>query len=154
MRKRKLWGYVWRFSLVHVLTYIAAGLVFMNLQNYAEVFSVSEGFANFRSLNSPLVRAAPLIQFIRGGFFALLLYPFYNIIVNKKRGWLILFGILFGFTNIGSVAATPGSIEGIIYTKTTITEHLIGLPEVAVQMLLFSWLFVKWERKKSNLNYS
>ncbi len=147
--KKKLWGYVGRFSLVHVVTYIVAGVIFMNLQNYTEVFSLSEGFANFRSLDSPIVKAAPLLQFLRGGFFALLLYPFYSVIVNKKWGWLYLFGILFGFTNIGSVAATTGSIEGIIYTKTTLAEHLVGLPEVTIQMLVFSWLFVKWEKKKN-----
>lgn len=146
--KEKLWGYVGRFSLVHVITYVIAGLIFMNLQNYAEVFSVSDGFAHFRPFESPIVKAAPLLQFLRGGFFALLLYPFYETIVNRKWGWLMLFGILWGFTNIGSVAATPGSIEGIIYTKTSIAEHLIGLPEVTIQMLAFSWLFVKWERKK------
>ena len=147
MFKGKILGYVGRFSLVHVITYVIVGLTFMKLQNYTSVFTSSHQFANFRSLDSSIVRASALFQFLRGSFFALLLYPFYNTIVNSKRGWLILFGVLWGFTLIGAVSATPGSIEGLIYTKTTLSEHLIGIPEVTIQMLAFSWLFFLWERK-------
>jgi hypothetical protein len=138
---------VGRFSVVHVLTYVIAGLIFMKLQNYGDVFSKSEIFANFRPLDSPIVRAAALIQFLRGGFFAILLYPFYDTIIKNKRGWLILFSVLWGFTFIGSVSATPGSIEGLIYTKTPLVEHLVGVPEVTIQMLAFSWIFFIWERQ-------
>lgn len=147
MFKSKILGYVGRFSLVHVITYIIAGLIFMKLQNYASVFTSSHQFVNYRPLDSPIVRASALFQLLRGSFFALLLYPFYNTIVNSKRGWLILFGVLWGFTLVGAVSATPGSIEGLIYTKTTLSEHLIGIPEVTIQMLAFSWLFFIWERK-------
>jgi hypothetical protein len=143
-----LWGYLARFAVIHTITYVVAGVVFMNLQSYAEVFEVSQQFAHFRSLDSPIVRAAPLIQLLRGGFFALLLYPFYETIVWKKRGWLALFGLLFGLTYIGAVAATPGSIEGLIYTRAPLIEHLVGVPEVIVQALVFSWLFVRWERSR------
>jgi hypothetical protein len=145
--KGKILGYVGRFSLIHVLTYVVAGIIFMKLQNYVDVFSTSEAFANFRPLDSPIVRAAALFQFLRGSFFALLLYPFYDTIISSKRGWLMLFGVLWGFTFIGSVSATPGSIEGFIYTKIPLSEHLIGMPEVTIQMLSFSWLFYKYERK-------
>lgn len=145
--KGKILGYVGRFSLIHVLTYVVAGLIFMKLQNYVDVFSTSEAFANFRPLDSPIVRAAALFQFLRGSFFALLLYPFYDTIISSKRGWLMLFGVLWGFTLIGSVSATPSSIEGLIYTKIPLAEHLIGIPEVTTQMLAFSWLFFKWERR-------
>jgi hypothetical protein len=147
MTKKKLLGYVGRFSLVHVITYVIIGMIFMKLQNYTSVFKTSAQFANYRPTNSPIVRATALIEILRGSFFALILYPFYNTIVKSKHGWLMLFGVLYGLTLIGSVAATPGSIEGFIYTKTTLSEHLIGIPEVTVQMLAFSWLFFIWERK-------
>jgi len=145
--KGKVLGYVGRFSLIHVLTYVIAGLIFMKLQNYGNVFSKSEGFANFRPLDSTIVRASALFQFLRGSFFALLLYPFYDTIIKNKHGWLMLFGLLWGLTFIGSVSATSGSIEGLIYTEIPLAEHLIGIPEVTVQMLAFSWLFFIWERK-------
>lgn len=78
---------------------------------------------------------------------ACLLLPFYDVIVNSDRGWLKLFGVLWGFTFVGAVAATPGSIEGWLYTKSALSEHLIGIPEVTVQMLAFSIAFLAWERK-------
>lgn len=145
--KEKIFGYVVRFSVIHVLTYVIAGLIFMKLQNYSQVFSESELFMNYRSLDSPIVRAAALFQFLRGSLFALLLYPFYDTIIESKYGWLMLFGVLWGFTFIGSVSATPGSIEGFIYTNIPLSEHLIGVPEVTTQMLAFSWLFNRYERK-------
>lgn len=145
--KDNIFGYVVRFSVIHVLTYVIAGLIFMKLQNYSQVFSESELFMNYRSLDSPIVRAAALFQFLRGSLFALLLYPFYDIIIESKYGWLMLFGVLWGFTFIGSVSATPGSIEGFIYTNIPLSEHLIGVPEVTTQMLAFSWLFNRYERK-------
>ncbi len=147
---KKMWSFVGRFSLVHVLTYVAAGILFMNLQNYADAFTELEGGEHFRSLDSPVVRAAPILQIIRGVIIALVLYPFYNIFIKNKTGWLKLFAVLWGLTFLGAVEPIPGSIEGFIYTDLTFKEHLIGVPEVTVQMLLFSWIFLKWERINAN----
>lgn len=72
MFKGKIVGYVGRFSLIHVITYLIAGLIFMNVQNYAGAFESS--------------------------------------------------------------------------------EHLIGVPEVTVQMLAFSYLFYIWEKKVYSKN--
>mgnify|MGYP000084753845 CR=1 FL=1 len=144
---KKLLGYIGRFTLLHVITYTVAGVIFMNLFNYAEVFQTSEVFAHFRSIESPIMQAVPFLQIIRGAIFALILYPFYEVIVNHKRGWLILFSVLWGLTYLGSVEATLGSIEGMIYTKASLAEHLVGTPEVTIQMLVFAWLFVKWEKR-------
>lgn len=147
----RIWGYIGRFSLIHVITYVIAGIIFMKLQNYSGAFSSSEKFTSFRPLDSPIVRASALFQFLRGSLFAVLLYPFYDTIINSKYGWVMLFGILWGFTFIGAVSASPGSIEGLIYTEIPLTEHLVGIPEVTIQMLAFSWLFFKWERKSSTI---
>jgi hypothetical protein len=91
---------------------------------------------------------APLFQLGRGIFLGLIIYPIYNCIINVKYGWLRLFGLLWGLSLIGAVAATPGSIEGFIYTKTPIIEHLLGLPEVTLQTMLFSLIFVSWENNR------
>jgi hypothetical protein len=87
-------------NTVYTITGVITGLIFIKMQNYGVIFSKSEVFANFRPLDSPIVRSA-----------------------------------------------TPGSIEGLIYTNTPLAEHLIGVPEVTIQMLAFSWLFFIWERK-------
>lgn len=136
-----------RFILVHVITYIFIGVIFMNLQNYASAFITIEAFADFRSLDSTIVRLAPLFQILRGAFFAFILYPFYNNIIKSDYAWLKLFFLIWGFSLIGSVAPIPGSIEGMIYTRMSLAEHLIGIPEVTVQIFVFSWFFVKWENR-------
>jgi len=136
-----------RFILVHVITYIFIGVVFMNLQNYASAFVTMDAFANFRSLDSTIVRMAPVFQIFRGAFFAFILYPFYNTLIKSDYAWVKMFFLIWGFSLIGSVAPIPGSIEGMIYTKMSLAEHLIGIPEVTVQIFVFSWFFVKWENR-------
>ncbi|NMB95230.1 MAG: hypothetical protein GYA02_01245 [Clostridiaceae bacterium] len=124
----------------------------MTLMGYESEFAQNQSFAHFRPMDSPIVRAAVLFQFIRGAMFALILYPFREIITSGKYGWLILFGVIWGLTCLGAVNATPGSIEGFIYTEVSLKDHLVGMPEVITQALAFSGLFWWWERKaKSKL---
>lgn len=148
-KHNKFWGYLKRYTIVHVLVYLVVGLTFMNLLNYKESFMTDSYFAHFRPLDSPIVRAAILFQILRGAMFALILYPFRDRIINSKYGWLMLFSVLFGLTCIGAINATPGSIEGFIYTDLSLTAHLIGMPEIIVQSLGISTLFWLWERKKT-----
>ena len=127
-----------RFILVHVITYIFIGVVFLNFDNYAGAFIKMEEFSSFRSLDSTIVKWAPLFQILRGAFFAFILYPFYNTIIKSDYNWVKLFFLIWGFSLIGSVAPIPGSIEGFIYTKISIAEHLIKIPEITIQIFVFS----------------
>lgn len=136
-----------RFILVHVISYIFIGVVFKNFQNYAGAFISIEQFSNFRSLDSTIVKLAPLFQILRGAFFAFILYPFYNKIIKSDYAWVKLFFVIWGFSLVGSPAPIPASIEGIIYTEMSLTEHLMGLPEITAQIFVFSWFFVKWENR-------
>lgn len=43
------------------------------------------------------------------------------------------------------------SIEGYLYTKFRF-DPWFGYPEIALQMLAFSWLFVRWQGKYENLD--
>ncbi|MDF2519416.1 MAG: hypothetical protein K0R84_44 [Clostridia bacterium] len=145
-------GYLKRFSLTHVFTYLVCGLIFMNLFSYGSEFATNENFSHFRQLDSPIVRAAVLFQFIRGGLFAVILYPFREKIIGSKYGWLMLFGIVWGLTCVGAVNTAPGSIEGFIYTDVDLKTHLIGMPEVFTQAISFSLLFWLWEKRAKD-NY-
>lgn len=82
---------------------------------------------------------------LRGVVLAFVLYPFYDCIVKGNHGGLILFGALWGLAILGSLEPLPGSIEGLIYTETTLVEHFMVLIAGAVQVMLFSWLFLRWE---------
>jgi len=148
VEKGSLKGFLFRFSIVHVIIYIFIALIFRNYLNYNEQFTSSVLYSNFRDVNSTIMQFAPLFQLGRGIFLGLIIYPIYNCIINVKYGWLRLFGLLWGLSLIGAVAATPGSIEGFIYTKTPIIEHLLGLPEVTLQTMLFSLIFVSWENRR------
>jgi hypothetical protein len=136
-----------RFTFIHVLMYIFIGVIFKNFENYAGSFINIEGYFDFRSSNYTIFRMASVFQLFRGAFFAFILYPFYTIIIKSDYAWLKLFFLIWGFSFIGSVAPIPGSIEGLIYTKTTLIEHSIALIKFTIEILVFSWFFVKWENR-------
>lgn len=145
--------FIGRFTLIHVITYMIFGILFMFICGYFDYFSSHDILKDFmRSSDSLIVRLAILIQFIRGSLLAFVLYPFRDTIVNSEKGWLKLFGLLWVLTGIGAVITGPGSIEGFIYTKLGFGNPLIGLPEITLQMLTFSYLFVKWEKNSVNQN--
>ncbi len=136
-----------RFILVHVLIYIFIGVIFENFQNYAGLFANIEKCFDFRTSKSTIFRMASFWQIFRGAFFAFILYPFYNIIIKSNYAWLKLFFLIWGFSLIGSIAPIPGSIEGLIYTKITIIEHLAVFIKFTIEIFVFSWFFVKWENR-------
>ena len=138
------WGFLGRFTLVHVLTYFAFGIVFSTLMRYQEHFASPPMDSFMRSFESPWLRAGVLFQFIRGPVLALPLYPFRKVILESRWGWLKLWALLWVLTSIGAVSL--GVIEGFIYTKLPLKFHFIGLPEVTLQMLVFSWVFATWQK--------
>ncbi len=78
---------------------------------------------------------------------ALAIYPFREIVVRHRYGWLKLFFLLLILTSVSSVITGPGSIEGFLYTRFSF-DPLIGYPEISLQMLAFSWLFCRWQISK------
>jgi len=144
------YGFLRRFTLTHVITYLVCGLIFMNLMGYENEFLSNDSFMHFRPLDSPIVQAAVLFQFIRGGMFASILYPFRERIIGSRFGWIMLFAVIWGMTCLGAVNTASGSIEGFIYTEVSLKSHLIGMPEVISQALLFSVLFWLWERRSED----
>ena len=149
-KKSLIWGYLYRFTVVHVITYLIFGVTFMLVSNYFEYFSSHDLLKDFmRPSDSLIVRLAVLIQILRGGLLGIALYPFREVIINSKNGWFKLFGVLWVLTYLGAVITGPGSIEGFVYTKFGFGNPLIGVPEITCQMLAFSYLFYRWEMKAS-----
>jgi hypothetical protein len=103
-------------------------------------------FMPFRQLGLSTLIA----QAIRAALMALVLYPFYGALVQQKQGFWLLFGALWGLALVGSLEPFPGSIEGMIYTITTLREHVMILAMGAVQVSLFCWLFLKWEGRNTS----
>ena len=143
-----LGGFLRRFVTVHVVTYLVFGVFFMAVSQYFDYFKSHDLFKDFmRPADSLIVRLAVVIQIIRGTLLGLAIYSFHSVIVGERFGWLKLFGVMWVLTGIGAVITGPGSIEGFIYTKFGFGNPLIGLPEVTLQMLAFSWIFTRWEKK-------
>ncbi len=138
-----------RYIAVHTLTYLAFGIFFMLVSGYFEYFKSDPIFdLVMKPSDSLSVGLAPLAQVLRGALLALVIYPYREVIIRRKLGWLKLFFLLFVLTSIGAVITGPGSIEGFLYTRFSFNPF-IGYPEIALQMLAFSCLFCRWQGKKS-----
>ncbi len=150
-RKNTIWEFVGRFTLLHVIAYTIIALIFLNIQHALPAAGrVALDFFEPYSLSLN----ETLAQVIIGAVMALVLYPFYDMIVKGQRGWLILFAALWGVALLGSLEPKPGTIEGMIYTQTSFGEHLLVLAAGAVQVLLFVWLFLRWEKCSAGIRES
>jgi len=138
-------GFAGRFALTYLIFYAAVGVVFLNLQGAlpAESRVALDFFEPYRLGIDNLVA-----QFLLGGFLALVLYPFYDLLVRGERGLLILFAALWGVALLGNLEPKPGSIEGMIYTHTTIFEHFLVTAAGALQYFCFALVFLRWERRQ------
>jgi hypothetical protein len=144
--------YLGRFTMLHLLTYILIGFLFNIFQN--TLLESGRIALDYYEPFRPIGIMTMIGQILRGLTFALVFYPFYNVLFENRRGRLILFGAMWGVALFGSVEPQPGSIEGIIYTTISFTEHLSVLIAVALQMLLFVWLFFKWELASQKSTFS
>lgn len=137
-----------RYIVIHTLTYLVFGIFFMLVSSYFEYFKSDPIFDMVMKPSDSLsVMLAPLAQILRGALLALAIFPFREVFIGSRLGWLKLFFLLFMLTSIGAVITGPGSIEGFLYTRFSFNP-LIGYPEVALQMLAFSWLFCRWQNKR------
>ncbi|OEF97435.1 hypothetical protein [Desulfuribacillus alkaliarsenatis] len=137
-----LWKYVGRFSIVHLATYTILALAFVAFQGaLPDSKRIALDFYQVYRIDA----IALIGHLARGAVLALLLYPFYKTFVSSTHGPLILFGAMWGIVIFGSVEPMPGTFEGIIYTTTSLFEHLSVLIASSIQIGLFCWLFLRWE---------
>jgi hypothetical protein len=130
----------------HTVTYCLVGLLAFALLDYRRWFAEPHMQAVMRQTDDPLVMAGPLLQPIRGLLFALAFYPLRGILFDRNDGWLVLWLELVILGILSPFGASPGSIEGMIYTIWPLRSHLIGLPEVFLQALLLSAILHYWVR--------
>ena len=140
-------AFAWRVLSLHMLTYFLVGLVAFLALDYRRAFEATELRYLMRPTTSPWVAAGPALQIFRGLLFAVILYPLAADILPRKNGVLLLWSFFIGFAILGAAGPSPGSLEGILYTKLPMSLHLMGLPEVILQTLLFSAGLVLWCRK-------
>lgn len=145
-----------RVTLVHFLSYSLVGALFFFLKLNVIVYyelnpdTAIRGYQElFRTTNSVWVAAGPLFQILRGLLFGLVLYPFREILIRRKWGWLYLWALFLVLALFSTIGPGPGSIEGLIYTHVPLNHHLLTPWEGMVQTLLFSLLLIWWEKSSS-----
>jgi hypothetical protein len=144
MSRNNFWPYLSRFILVYLFTSAVVTFLFLAVQSAVPEESriALDFFEPYKAAFSELP-----VQTLRAIVMALVLFPFYKLILGNRQGIWLLFAALWGLAIFGSMEPRPGSIEGMIYTHTSLFEHLLVMLFSAVQVLLFAGLFLKWERK-------
>lgn len=136
-----------RVSACHMVTYFVAGLLAFTLLDYGAAFQSPWFSCWMRPTTSPWVAAGPGLQWIRGFVFALVLFPFREVFLGVRLGWLKLWGLVAGIGIVSTYGPAPGSIEGLLYTTIPPLQQLMGLSEVVGQSLAFSALLFVWYRR-------
>jgi hypothetical protein len=136
-------AYFLRFTLLHVIVYIIVGGIFYQIAGYEDALATMDEFSLWRDLESfGMVAAVFLGQVARGAIIALFVAPFYNVFIQRRHGWLLLFGLLFGLKVLVAIIVLP--TFPIVWA-----DYIIGIPEITVQTFLFSLLFFAWEKRIS-----
>jgi hypothetical protein len=138
--------FVWRVTVLHLITYSLVGILAVLLLDYETRFSTPPLSDFYRSWDSAWIPAGPGLQLGRGVVFGAVLWPVRALLLERERGWLPLWGLFVGLAVLGPSGAAPGSIEGLIYTRLPASLQLLLLPETLGQTLLFSWLLWRWHR--------
>ena len=129
-------------AVCHTITYFIMGALAYRFLHYAELFA--QPCSGMRPVTHPLVAAGPLFQPLRGVLFAAVFYPFREALFGRKNGWLLMGWMLVALGILGTFAAAPGSVEGLIYTTAPVAQQLRGLLEIVPQALLLCALLCYW----------
>ena len=134
-----------RFTIIHLLTYWVIGGIMYELCGYEEALAHMEYFQLWRDLeNLTSVALVFFGQIFRGVILGLLLYPFAPLYLDRKRGFLLLFLLLFGLTSLASPLFLIDSLTYEHSLAQWISDMVIGLPELVVQTFVFSVILVGW----------
>ncbi len=139
--------FAWRVICLHTLTYFLLGVAAFMIFDYRHLFETTDLRFLMLPTSSPWVAAGPALQPIRGLLFAAILFPMAPVFIDRRNGALLLWSLFVGLAILGTAGPSPSSLEGILYTRLPLKLHLVGLPEVLLQTLLFSVGLVHWCRK-------
>ncbi len=133
--------------VAHTLTYFIAGMIASTVFHYGTVFEMPVIRDYMLPIDQHGVLIGPFLQPVRGLIFAIGLWPIRRLLLESKQGWLVLWSLLVTIGILSTPAAAPSSIEGMLYTRLPLWYHLMGLPEILLQTLVFSIWLVWWQRQ-------
>ena len=129
-------------AICHTITYMCMGMLAFHFLHYAEL--LSQPNSGMRAVTSPWVIAGPLFQPLRGVLFALVFYPFREVLFGRKYGWLLMSWTLIALGILGTFGPAGGSMEGMIYTPVPVIAQMRGWLEIVPQAVLLSALLCYW----------
>src|SRR5512140_2351380 len=80
--------------IVHTLSYFVFGILMSNVFHYGALFALPVIRDYMLPIDQHNVLIGPFMQPIRGLIFAVGLWPIRGLLLEQKRGWLILWGLL------------------------------------------------------------
>jgi hypothetical protein len=143
-RQITFFGLAIKTIIVHTVTYFIMGLLALTFLEYRTAFAEPITREYMRQVDEPIVALGPALQFIRGILFAAAFYPLREILFGRKNGWLITWLLLVSLGILSTFAAAPGSVEGLLYTKMSVSMQISGWLEIMAQALLLSVILYYW----------
>lgn len=154
-KQNGFWSITVKATVTHTLTYFIVGMLAYYLFNYSAMLADPNLNSFMRPTTDPLVRASLLFQPIRGFLFGIVFYLLRSVFFQEKKGWLLIWITLVIIGIISPFSTAPGSIEGFIYLKPSISGLSLGLLEILAQSLALSAITFYWVRhSKKWLNWT
>ena len=138
------WGIAVKTIVAHSVTYFLMGLLASSILDYSTWFADANLSPLMRQTYEKIVMAGPLFQPIRGFLFAIVFYLLREVLFLRQKGWLVMWLMLVIVGILSTFGPSPGSVEGMVYTKLPFVYHIYGWPEVIIQSLLLSGLLFYW----------
>jgi len=146
--------FIWRVVAAHVIAYFIAGILASQVLYCQDWFLNGVLSSVMRPANAPIVVLGICLQVIRGLIMALVLLPMRRVFIEGKYGFLIFWLLIVGLSVISTFAAAQSSMDGFIYMKISLMEHIIGYPVAILWISLFTgilWVLYKYEKKAINI---
>jgi hypothetical protein len=145
-KSREFGRFLWRTTAAHMAAYYLAGILALVFMGYRELFGTGALALLMLPVESPIVALGPALQCLMGAALALILFPFRSLILEGRAGWERLLLLIGGLSVFAPQIPGPGTFEGLLYTRFSIMEHLLSLPESIAYSLFFSGIMALWNR--------
>ena len=141
-------GIVTKTTIVHTVTYFAAGALAYAFFDYRALWDEPVFNVYMRRMDDPLLLAGPLFQPVRGVLFGVVFYLLRCKFFGWEYGWLTMWVVLVLIGMLSTFGPAPGSIEGLIYTTIPLSAQFGGGSiETLAQALTLSVLVFYWVRQ-------
>ncbi len=135
---------LYRTMITHTVTYFAVGVLAAILLDYSTRMIRPDVAPLIRKMTDPILIAGPLFQPFRAALLAVVFYLFRDVLFSNRKGWLILWCLLVVIGILTPFSASWGGVEGMIFFKIPLWDHIVGWPEVFSQTLFLSVILTYW----------